>query len=275
MQRQQATYELELMEHNKRITTQRDILKGLGQGTIRMKGSPNDTISRELWNLWEQGRWGELMKRGSYKSTEGFSTFSLTVDSNLTPAQKQGIANLEQYIREADTLKEAHLKIMQELDSDHNQLRDTMFIYEKDRVKAEQQLTDADSENEPNWELFASKYPVQYSEIKMLHTINKHVSKVAEWMFQVNTTTGPLKALVSKLESLTSRSECDPGEALVLVKNIQDILKRPTACPLAFLTAIGGRDLRRQMRPLIRDTQKAPLQALADFEKDQHPIEVD
>lgn len=272
MQTQQQSFDLRLQIHNQKIDSQKALLRGLGQGTITVRGTPYDDLTKKYWQLWQTGKWAEVTEMGTYRSRR----FSVIIDSDMTSEQKKGMALMEEYISELDQMKQNHQLKMTELLTAKGQCSAALYMDSEKKTKAEQRVKEAEQKHEPLWSMFAVSHPVEYSEVKMLYNTSKHVTKVAEWMFQGHISSGTLKMFVGQLEMLKSVEYFDHSFCLMLIKQIEELLTSQDLSPVAFLKSIGEHTLKRVLRPWIQADLdlEAPTRELQDFDKNQ-PIQVD
>jgi hypothetical protein len=253
MRNSQATFELQLQEINAKISQQKLMLQGLGQGTLHMYGTPpaDDPNAMKAWNMWQDGKWNELIQNGSYSVTRGNRViFSITVDSDLTPKQKQGAKLMDDYIKEADTLKDKHLATMtaheQEL-STHKALLDRHKTAEE---AARQRSEEAKAAAEPSWHVFAAKHPIEFNNIQMLYNVKECIVKVAQWMFHASIPMATLKIMLNKLENHAKlESGFSPDFVLTTGKVLQAFLTENNKSPLAFVASVGERELKQIIKP--------------------------
>merc|ERR1712066_754174 len=169
-------------------------LQGLGNGTITMIGRPpsGDAIAQKLYNNWMAGRWKELY---SYRS----GSFSIVIDFNLTPKQRDGKENLDRIVDEIDGLKRAHQQEMHSYDAEFSFLQASTQIKLDKEQEARAAVERAKAKNEKTWADFSMSNPVEYSQIQLLYQINDCILKVAEWSFRLNLGLGDIKASTKEL----------------------------------------------------------------------------
>jgi len=233
-----------------------------------------DENCKKYWRLWQEGKWAKIIEMGSYSYSRGGRTiFSITVDSNLTPAQKEGADIMAKYVAEADKLKKDHLEAMQKLDEELGGQNAELVRSKSAEAQAQKDSDNAKGEAEPYWAMFKAAHPVEYADITIIYHVKDCILKVAQWMFRANVPTATLKSLVNKLEQHAKLSEGFSVDfALTLAKTIQNLLADTNTSTLAFVTSISERELKRVLRPKTKLSLTAAQMELKQFED---AIEVD
>ena len=195
MQIQQQSFDLRLQMQNQKLDSQKDLLRGLGQGTITMRGTPYDDLTKKYWELWQKGKFSEITEMGTYRS----GSFSVIIDSEMTSEQKKGMDLLAEYISELDQMKQSHQVKMMELSTAKMQCSEALLLAREKKTKAEQRVKEAEQKNEPLWSMFAASHPVEFSEVKMLYNTRKMWPKLQSGCFMGTSLAGLWKCSLTSL----------------------------------------------------------------------------
>merc|ERR1712190_555036 len=225
------------------MQTQKQTLQKLGSGTITMTGRPpsGDSIAQKLYSDWMAGRWKDLHP---YRS----GSFSIVVDSNLTPKQQEGSKNLERIVDQIDELKKKHQEDVQRLDKELSELKSCTKIMKDREDAANQALERAKAKDEKTWADFSMSNPAEYSQIQLLYQINECVLKVAEWSFKLNPGLPDIKALAKEL---ARADDFHPEVLQVTVQALKARLDTPCDSIAAFLKNVGSAHLRQALKPRV------------------------
>jgi len=246
----QFTFDLQMHEINSKITQQKKLLQGLGQGTIKMVGSPpcSDKQAVLRWDLWQQGRWNDLMEMGSYRS----GSFSITIDANLTREQREGTDIMTNYIAQADALKTTHNEAMELLLKENDAKQKSLEKHKKAQKLAQTNCENSKAQAEPYWAVFKAKHPVQFSEITMVYNIKDCFLKAAQWMFRADVRCGALKSMVDKVEQQARSDSFNIDVTLATAKMIHQLLSDKNTSSIAFLTGLGEFSTKQELMPFIK-----------------------
>lgn len=249
------TFETKMHELNAKITQQKLLLQALGQGTITMSGSPpcKDRQAVLRWNMWNEGKWSELLELGTYRS----GSFSITVDSKLTRRQKEGVQNLENFIDQADKTNEQFLADMVSLEKTEASAKAAL-----EKNKSHEQASRKDCElakkaAEPHWAVFKARHPIEYSEIQMVYAVKDYILKVAQWMFRGDLRLTALKSMYTKLENQARDEDFfDVNISMITAETIRRLLSDPNTSTISMLACLGEGNLKRQLMPSIKQAIK-------------------
>merc|ERR1711920_252390 len=180
----------------------------------------------------------------SYRS----GSFSIVIDSNLTPKQRDGKENLDRIVDEIDGLKLAHQQEMQSYDAEFSSLQASTQIKLDKEQEARAAVERAKAKNEKTWADFSMSNPVEYSQIQLLYQINDCILKVAEWSFRLNPGLGDIKALTKELARV---DDSHPETVQILVQALRERLEAPHDSVVAFVKNVGSDYLRRALKPRV------------------------
>lgn len=252
------TFNTKHVEAERSLLNLKDTLRKLGEGTVTMTGTPprNDAIAQKLRTAWMAGRWKDLHP---YRS----GSFSIVIDSNLTPRQQEGKANMDRIVDKIDELKTEHQANMERMDRELSTLRNTIHIKRDAEKQAEAALDKAKAKDEKTWSDFCMSNPAEFSEIRLLYEINDCILKVAHWSFKVD----PGLAEVRALKKGLTRTD-DPASLQVIVQGLRGQLEAPNESAVAFVKSIGGFHVRQALMPKIGNLAEVK-RLMDDFNKSE------
>jgi len=245
----QVTHERKLLELERALSEHKKLASQLGRGSVTMRGSPpfGDAIAQKLHKAWMDGRWGDLH---SYSTCSQWgTTFSIEIDSNLKPAQKEAMNNMNRIVDEVAELKRKHQEEAMELNSKASELRATIKVQKNAEEEARRAMDKAKATDEVSWANFSMSHPVEYSTIKRLYEVNDCVQKAAEWSSdKVNPELAMIRTYVKEL---ARTDDFHPLELQPSVRGIKHLLEDNHTSPMAFVKSIGGFKLRQLLMPKV------------------------
>lgn len=235
------SFDAKLVEGERSLLSLKDSLRNLGNGTIRMRGTPptHDAIAKKLHTAWMAGRWKDL-----YSYTSG--SFSIVLDSNLTLAQQDGKANMDRIVDECGALKQKHRTNMERMDGQLSRLRNTIHIKRDAESQAQVALDRAKAKDEKTWADISMSNPEEFSQIRLLYEVNDCILKSAHWSFKEDPSLAEVRALTKELE----RTD-DPASLQFVVEGLRGQLEAPSESPVAFVKTIGSFHVRKALMPKI------------------------
>lgn len=269
-----TTFFTKLVELESSMMAQKETLKQLGSGTVTMTGRPpsSDPIAQELYNDWNAGRWKKL-----YPYRSGTS-FSIVIDSNLTPKQRQGKENLERIVDQIDALKVKHQEEMQSLDAKLSNLKSCTKIKLDSEREAEEAVERVKAKNVGTWADFSMSNPVEYSQIQLLYQINDCILKVAEWSFRLDPGLADIKALSREL---ARADNFHPEQLQAIVWALKERLDTPRDSVVAFVKNVGTAALRRALKPSVgsvafaKESLDKCMAVMDSNTRQRHAVEID
>jgi len=260
-------FDIKLAHFEGLMMKQKEIAKGLGQGSIQMKGYPpaHDAQAKKIYKNWMDGRWGQLPE-SRYES----GPFKFEVDSELTKEQTAAKKVLDKYVDEIDELKKQHNEEMTKMVTRKTILEQSMPELEQAEDTDRKAVEDVKQRHEKSWAIFAAAHPIEYSHITLLYDINNFVGKVAQWSCSPRNAFVEVKSLMREMKSLDSGH---PRDLLPIVEALSVQLNDSTSSWPAFLKDMGEFPLKRMMKPAIKGPGEV-TQKIHDFNMSEQQVVV-
>lgn len=240
---EKTSFDTKLVHLESSMQAQMVALKKLGRGTVTMKGHPpaSDKNAIKFYSAWMAGRWKDCTPYCS-------GSFSIVVDSDLTPLQRDGKANLEHIVDQIDDLKRKHQEKLTGLGGELSKLQAVTSIKHDREREAKEAVERAKGNFEQTLADFSMSNPVEYSQIMLLYQINECILKVAEWSFKINPGLAHIKLLSKELARV---DDFHPEDLKGIVQALKDFLDTPRDSLVAFLRNVGSFELRRALKPRV------------------------
>jgi len=244
-----TTYADKLANIEGYMVKQKEIARGMGHGSLRMKGYPpkNNHYAQQIYKNWMEGRWS-LLPQTSHRD----GSFEFTVDSNLTPAQHVAKDLLTKYVDETDALKQKHSQEMTKMETKASVLQETLPLLAKIEADDQAEIDKSKDAQEKSWSRFALSHPVEYSHIKLLYDVNNYVEKAAQWSGSSSRPFAYIKSLMRQMSG-----EDHPKVLLPLIGALTTELKDSQKSWPAFLGNVGEFNLKRMLRPMVSSVSDA------------------
>lgn len=248
--------------------TQREHNIHLGQGSVNMwgKAPKDDKVAVQLEEYWQNG---EFDKLSNYEVKGPWGTiFKVKRSPQLTPEQKKGFALMEKYLKEEDDIK---AEFWNEVKRHHDKktiLEGQIGNLRNAEDVARKEVEDSRSISDDSWNTFKMKCPVAFSQIELLYNVNEYVGTVAKWTFHMNTNLHPIAGLMRRLEEELEIEPFHPKNVLRVVEEMLENLESQDTSSVALFRNIGGRDLRKLMRPCGAPSAEGVAKSLQQFDED-------
>jgi hypothetical protein len=236
----------------------------LGSGKWVMNGEPprDDPVAQEQYRFWMSKQWGKLRPYTS-------GNFSVKLDTNLTPAQRDAESNYKKAVDELDQAKKDFNKKIEGGKSRMYDLEHVKMPQLKDIIKeAEEELNKLVANGDGSWEAFMLKHPIEYAQITLLYEVSENVGKVSEWMVSVDEPASRVSQLMGLL-----KYEEDPTFLLETIEELIEMISNPQESSVAFLKNYGEYDLKRLMKPKGKHVETADWNAA--LQNEMRAISVD
>jgi len=259
--RMKLTFDTKLTAINRRIDDAKQSVSDLGQGSITMRGRPpkDDTIAKELYEHWMSGRWKKL-----YTYSSG--SFSVKKDARLTKAQTDATETMDQLVDEADALKKEYGEKMEVPEGRRSELKGKLDALNKKYKNAETDANKAERQDGPTWGEFKNSHPGQYAEIQLMYSVNKNVSKAAQWTFRASSSTRMVETILYEINEMDN---VIPDVTLDLLKALAVEVANPSTSPIALLSEVGEFYLKTLLMPKVSSIEavETTQRKLAEFDE--------